>query len=42
MGIAGWIVFGVVAWLVLAMVVAGCLGQVVRERDEQRPRGGVE
>jgi len=48
MGTAVWVGLGVAAWLPVAMVVALCIGRMVRRRDEQvlrpdppaaRPRG---
>jgi hypothetical protein len=49
MSVAGWIALGVVAWVVIALLVAVLVGRMVRLRDRQvpadpapTPRGPVE
>lgn len=37
MSVAGWIAVGVVAWVVIALLVAVLVGRMVRLRDRQVP-----
>ena len=38
MGATAWIGLGIATWLALALVVALCIGRMIRRRDEQVPR----
>jgi hypothetical protein len=39
---AVWIVLGAAVWLALAVVLAVCIGRIIRQRDEQMPRRGKQ
>lgn len=40
--VIGWVLIGVAAWIVVAVIVVVLLGRMIRARDAQVPRGPAE